>query len=123
MDNVADDLRVSAAPISGSSTSDQLSNIVIVQASGSQDGLLGGAGATTLTARGSADRLIGGSSTTTLAGDVLSSARGRRLLTIWVTTSPSALRPAAVGSDGICPASFVPNSMRLPEPSREPALF
>ena len=61
MDNVTVDLTAGTATVNGSSTSDTLTNIAIVQTSGNDDTLVGGTGTTTLTASGTGDTLIAGS--------------------------------------------------------------
>ncbi len=70
--NLTVDLNTGTATVNGSSSSDTLTNIAIVQASGNNDTLIGGAGTTTLTASGSASVLFGGSGTT----DILAQGSG-----------------------------------------------
>ena len=67
VDNVVIDLTAGTATVNGSSTSDTLINIGIVQTSGNDDTLLGGPGTTTLTTSGSSDALFGGSGTTEIS--------------------------------------------------------
>ena len=85
IDNVLVDLGSNRATVSGSGVSDLLENIIVAEALGHHDTLLGNSGDTTLIAAGSADTLLGGSGTTTLqsnaAGNMLTVGTGQAIAT------------------------------------------